>query len=67
MLSSNTAIAEVFSRTDHKFDLLFAKRSFLHWFNQEEDVLTQARENISSLEFDYEPTGINDVVDSEEE
>ena len=67
MLSSNTAIAEVFSRTDHRFDLLFAKRSFLHWFNQEEDVLIRARENISNLEFDYEPTGIIDVVDNEEE
>ncbi len=32
MLSNSTAIAEVFSRIDHKFDLMYAKRAFVHWF-----------------------------------
>ena len=32
MISNNLAIAEVFSRLDHKFDLLYAKRSFVHWY-----------------------------------
>ena len=26
-----TAIAEVFSRIDHKFDLRYARRAFVHW------------------------------------
>merc|ERR1712094_4593 len=28
MISNSTAIAEVFSRIDHKFDLMYAKRAF---------------------------------------
>ena len=32
MLSNTTAIAEVFSRIDHKFDLMYAKRAFVHWY-----------------------------------
>jgi len=31
MISNSTAIAEVFSRLDHKFDLMYAKRAFVHW------------------------------------
>jgi tubulin alpha len=31
MISNSTAIAEVFSRIDHKFDLMYAKRAFVHW------------------------------------
>merc|ERR1719151_485945 len=30
MISNSTAIAEVFSRIDHKFDLMYAKRAFFH-------------------------------------
>merc|ERR1712072_1148661 len=32
MISNSTAIAEVFSRIDHKFDLMYAKRAFVHWY-----------------------------------
>lgn len=32
MLANTTSIAEIFSRIDHKFDLLYAKRAFVHWF-----------------------------------
>src|SRR4051812_6621213 len=32
MLSNTTAIGEVFSRIDHKFDLMFSKRAFVHWY-----------------------------------
>ena len=32
ILSSNTtAIAEAWARLDHKFDLMYAKRAFVHW------------------------------------
>jgi len=31
MISNSTAIAEVFSRIDHKFDLMYSKRAFVHW------------------------------------
>ena len=32
MISNSTAIAEVFSRFNHKFDLMYTKRAFVHWF-----------------------------------
>ena len=31
MLSNTTAIAEAWSRLNHKFDLMYAKRAFVHW------------------------------------
>merc|ERR1711879_778789 len=31
MLSNTTAISEAWSRLDHKFDLMYAKRAFVHW------------------------------------
>merc|ERR1739848_247305 len=32
MLSNTTAIAEAWARLDHKFDLMYAKRAFVHWY-----------------------------------
>ncbi|CAG9138385.1 unnamed protein product [Plutella xylostella] len=32
MLSNTTAIAEAWSRLNHKFDLMYAKRAFVHWY-----------------------------------
>ena len=34
MLSNTTAIAEAWARLDHKFDLMYAKRAFVHWLVQ---------------------------------
>ncbi|KAI8482147.1 Tubulin alpha-1A chain [Branchiostoma belcheri] len=31
MLSNTTAIAEAWAQLDHKFDLMYAKRAFVHW------------------------------------
>ena len=41
LLSSNTtAIAEAWARLDHKFDLMYAKRAFVHWLvdHNQDDV-----------------------------
>lgn len=32
MISNTTAISEVFARMNHKFDLMYAKRAFVHWY-----------------------------------
>ena len=32
MLSNTTAIAEAWARLDYKFDLMYAKRAFVHWY-----------------------------------
>jgi tubulin alpha len=39
MLSNTTAIAEAWSRLDHKFDLMYAKRAFVHWYVGEGNIL----------------------------
>jgi tubulin alpha len=31
MLSNTTAIADAWSRLNHKFDLMYNKRAFVHW------------------------------------
>lgn len=32
MVSNYTSVAEVFSNIDLKFDMLYAKRAFVHWY-----------------------------------
>ncbi len=69
MLSNTTAIAEVWTRLEHKFDLMYAKHAFVHWYvgeGMEEGEYSETRKGMTALEKDNEEVGI-DSLDEEGE
>merc|ERR1711937_541114 len=62
MISNTTAIAEVFSRIDLKFDLMYSKRAFVHWYvgeGMEEGEFSEARGDIGALEEVYKELNVD--------
>lgn len=61
---SNITVIEAWAHLDHKFDLMYTKHAFDHWYvgeGMEEGEFSEACGHIATLEKNYEKFGVNSV------
>jgi tubulin alpha len=68
VLSSTTAIGNAWKRVGRKFDLMYARKAYVHWYveeGMEETLFEEAREDIQQLEKDYRELERETVLEEE--
>jgi tubulin alpha len=59
----------VIEAIEHTFDLLYARRAFIHWFvgeGLESGEFNECRENLAALRKDFEGINVEDLVNNDE-
>ena len=68
LLSNSTAVSEAWKRLGGKFDLMFSRRAFIHWFvgeGMEEGEFIDARDSLEVITRDYTELNEDSITDDD--